>query len=222
MSRQQLLLQGGCAKQQLPQRAGQAQLVLADDSCCSSTSALQAVRTAGFISRALTNSLFTRFRHLPAAADRSVSFHARFGAYFRTRTPRQGRDLAYAPFTAELLVAGSAPEVWRLSLAEGRFMSPLPAKSPGINAVGAWLRWAGGKAKAGCVQRICVLATSGLCATHAHVWGEAVLPAGICLHRLGVLVVLFSAMYVCGGCYLCTLPMLLTVVLVPSCWRCQA
>ncbi|KAF8054988.1 nol10 [Scenedesmus sp. PABB004] len=69
-------------------------------------------------------------------ADRSISFHARFGSYTKTRTPRQGRDLAYAHASAELLVVGSAPEVWRLSLAEGRFMAPLPAKSSGINACG--------------------------------------------------------------------------------------
>jgi hypothetical protein len=49
---------------------------------------------------------------------------------------RFGRDLAYAPFAAELLVVGSAPEVWRISLAEGRFMKPLPSKSPAINAAG--------------------------------------------------------------------------------------
>lgn len=69
-------------------------------------------------------------------ADRSLEFHARFGGYFRTRVPRFGRDLAYAPATAELLVVGSAPEVYRLSLEEGRFMAPLPARSPGINACG--------------------------------------------------------------------------------------
>eukprot|EP00878_Enallax_costatus_P035276 GHUV01039292.1.p1 GENE.GHUV01039292.1~~GHUV01039292.1.p1 ORF type:complete len:189 (+),score=7.13 GHUV01039292.1:683-1249(+) len=69
-------------------------------------------------------------------SDRSVSFHARFGTYFKTRTPRQGRDLAYAPFTAELLVVGSAPEVYRINLSEGRFMQPLPSKSMGINACG--------------------------------------------------------------------------------------
>ncbi len=50
--------------------------------------------------------------------------------------PRFGRDLAYAPFAAELLVVGSAPEVWRISLAEGRFLSPLPSRSPAINAAG--------------------------------------------------------------------------------------
>jgi ribosome biogenesis protein ENP2 len=45
--------------------------------------------------------------------DRTVCFHARFGSYHKTRVPRFGRDLAYAPFAAELLVAGSAPEVGR-------------------------------------------------------------------------------------------------------------
>jgi ribosome biogenesis protein ENP2 len=88
------------------------------------------------------------------AADRSVSFHARFGAYFRTRTPRQGRDLAYAPFSAELLVVGSAPEVYRINLAEGRFMTPLPAKSSGINACGACALW-GRISSAACHTPIC-------------------------------------------------------------------
>jgi len=44
-------------------------------------------------------------------SDRSVCLHARFGSYYKLRVPRFGRDIAYAPFTAELLVAGSAPEV---------------------------------------------------------------------------------------------------------------
>ena len=33
-------------------------------------------------------------------ADRSVTLHAKFGAYYRTRIPKAGRSLAYAPFTA--------------------------------------------------------------------------------------------------------------------------
>lgn len=50
--------------------------------------------------------------------------------------PKVGRDLAYCPFSAELLVAASAPEVYRLSLSEGRFMAPLPSRSPAVNACG--------------------------------------------------------------------------------------
>ncbi|GLC33816.1 hypothetical protein PLESTM_000122600 [Pleodorina starrii] len=68
--------------------------------------------------------------------DRSVMFHARFGSYYRTRVPKFGRDLAYFSPTAELLVVGSAPEVYRINLQEGRFMSPLPTTSPAVNACG--------------------------------------------------------------------------------------
>ena len=46
-------------------------------------------------------------------ADRHICFHARFGAYYSTRVPVFGRDLAYAPFSADLLVVGSASEVYR-------------------------------------------------------------------------------------------------------------
>lgn len=74
-------------------------------------------------------------------ADRSVCLHARFGSYYKLRVPRFGRDIAYAPFTAELLVAGSAPEVYRINLEEGRFMLPLPSRSPAINATGRQKSW---------------------------------------------------------------------------------
>ena len=46
-------------------------------------------------------------------ADRSIVFHAKFGAYHKTRVPHFGRDLAYVPFTADLMVVGSAPEIYR-------------------------------------------------------------------------------------------------------------
>lgn len=72
----------------------------------------------------------------PPPYPRSLCFHARFGAYYKTRVPKFGRDLAYCPFSAELLVAGSAPEVYRLNLAEGRFLAPLQCRSPGVNACG--------------------------------------------------------------------------------------
>ena len=37
---------------------------------------------------------------------------------------------------AELLVGASAPEVYRMSLSEGRFLTPLPSRSPAVNACG--------------------------------------------------------------------------------------
>lgn len=67
-------------------------------------------------------------------ADRSLHFHAKFGAYYQVRVPRFGRDLAYSKTSAELLVSGSAPEVYRLDLSEGRFMSPLQTRSQAVNA----------------------------------------------------------------------------------------
>jgi hypothetical protein len=122
--------------------------------------------------QAYVNHRATNTYMCPAAADRSVSFHARFGAYFRTRTPRQGRDLAYAPFTAELLVVGSAPEVYRINLAEGRFMTPLPAKSSGINACGA------------CdVQGLTLCITHGCASVFLHIRGSSVFVqagSGVC------------------------------------------
>jgi ribosome biogenesis protein ENP2 len=44
--------------------------------------------------------------------------------------------MAYAPYSAELLVVGSAPEVYRINLEEGRFMNPLSSRSSAINACG--------------------------------------------------------------------------------------
>lgn len=69
-------------------------------------------------------------------SDRGLAFHARYGSHLTARTPRQGRDLAYAPFTAQLLIGGSAPEVYRLDLSAGRFLAPLPSSAPAINACG--------------------------------------------------------------------------------------
>lgn len=68
-------------------------------------------------------------------ADRSVQLHARYGAHHRVRVPRAGRDLAFSPRTADLVVAASAPELYRLNLGEGRFLAPLASASPAVNAV---------------------------------------------------------------------------------------
>ena len=69
------------------------------------------------------------------AADRSISLHSRAGAHHRVRTPRQGRDLAYMPATADLVIAGSTPELYRLNLGEGRFMSSVPTTASAVSAL---------------------------------------------------------------------------------------
>lgn len=67
--------------------------------------------------------------------DRSVELHARYGRHFRARVPRAGRDLAYVQATADLIIAGSSSDVWRLNLEEGRFKAPLAARAEAVNAV---------------------------------------------------------------------------------------
>jgi ribosome biogenesis protein ENP2 len=69
-------------------------------------------------------------------ANRALEFHTRMGRHVTTRVPKAGRALAYLPTSAELLVGGSAPELWRLSLYEGRFLTPLASAIDGVNAVG--------------------------------------------------------------------------------------
>jgi ribosome biogenesis protein ENP2 len=69
-------------------------------------------------------------------ADRGLEFHTRMGKLHTTRVPKAGRDLAYLPHLAQLIVGGSAPEIWRLSLYEGRFLPPLRTVIDGVNALG--------------------------------------------------------------------------------------
>jgi len=69
-------------------------------------------------------------------ADRSVRFHAKFGNYYQTRTPRQGRDLAYSRNTGDLCVVGSSNEVWRLNLEQGRYLAPLESQCDELNVCG--------------------------------------------------------------------------------------
>ena len=69
-------------------------------------------------------------------ADRSIRFHAKFGNYYNTRTPKQGRDVCYSENTADLCVVGSSSEVWRLNLEQGRFLQPLESKCDELNVCG--------------------------------------------------------------------------------------
>ena len=66
--------------------------------------------------------------------DRSIHFHAKFGQYYSTRVPSFGRDLAYAPFSADLLVVGSAPEVYRCAPVYQLEHRNLPTSSGSANA----------------------------------------------------------------------------------------
>ncbi|CAO2831618.1 unnamed protein product [Amaranthus hypochondriacus] len=68
-------------------------------------------------------------------ADRSVNLHAKYGSHYSLRIPRPGRDLAYDCWSCDLLCAASSPDLYRINLAQGRFLASLPTKSPGLNVV---------------------------------------------------------------------------------------
>jgi ribosome biogenesis protein ENP2 len=64
-----------------------------------------------------------------AQADRSIDFHAQYGAHYRTRIPHYPRDLEYSPHNATLCVSASSNEVYRISLEEGKFLVPIHTSS---------------------------------------------------------------------------------------------
>lgn len=69
-------------------------------------------------------------------ADRSVWLHAKYGSHYQLRIPRMGRDLAYDCWSADLLLAASSPELYRINLEQGRFLAPISTRSSAINVLG--------------------------------------------------------------------------------------
>lgn len=67
--------------------------------------------------------------------DQCVEFHAAWGAYHRVKLPRAGRDMIYDPVTAELLIATSTSDVYRLDLEAGVYRPSYTSisGSPAIN-----------------------------------------------------------------------------------------
>ena len=56
--------------------------------------------------------------------DRTIDFHAPYGAHEKIRIPAFGRGMAYEPTSCELLVAAKGNNIFRLNLEEGRFSEP--------------------------------------------------------------------------------------------------
>lgn len=61
--------------------------------------------------------------------DRTVEFHAQYGFHHRLRVPKMGRSIAYDAETCNLLVGGSAAEVFRIDLEVGIFQASIPLKA---------------------------------------------------------------------------------------------
>lgn len=70
------------------------------------------------------------------SSDQSISVLTKSGSTLRVRLPWQGRDIAYLPFTTDIVVVGSASEIYRLSLSEGKFLTPLQSHASAINVCG--------------------------------------------------------------------------------------
>ncbi|CAN1795543.1 Nucleolar protein 10 [Linum perenne] len=68
-------------------------------------------------------------------ADRSVSLHAKAGKHYTLRIPRMGRDIEYDCWSCDLFCAASSPDVYRINLQQGRFLSSLNTQSPALNVV---------------------------------------------------------------------------------------
>jgi ribosome biogenesis protein ENP2 len=66
--------------------------------------------------------------------DRTIAFHAHYGAHETVRIPKFGRAMAYEPTTCELLVAASGTDVYRLNLEEGRFSQPWTTETADVSA----------------------------------------------------------------------------------------
>ncbi|XP_059667403.1 uncharacterized protein LOC132312873 [Cornus florida] len=68
-------------------------------------------------------------------ADRSVCLHAKYGSHYSLRIPRMGRDIAYDSWSCDLICAASSPDLYRINLEQGRFLSSLSTRSPALNVV---------------------------------------------------------------------------------------
>ncbi|KAB1222200.1 Nucleolar protein 10 [Morella rubra] len=81
-------------------------------------------------------------------ADRSVCLHAKYGKHYTLRIPRDektnylqssgkrmGRAIAYDCWSCDLLCAASSPDLYRINLEQGRFLSSLTTQSPAINVI---------------------------------------------------------------------------------------
>lgn len=68
-------------------------------------------------------------------ADRTIELHTSQGKHAKLRVPKFGRELGYYPANSELLVACAGSELYRLSLEEGRFLSPYTTAMNDINSI---------------------------------------------------------------------------------------
>ena len=67
--------------------------------------------------------------------DRTIEFHAAYGKHYTVRIPKFGRDMLYEKHSCDLVISASSPDVYRLNLEQGQFLSPYVSQSPSVNRV---------------------------------------------------------------------------------------
>lgn len=68
-------------------------------------------------------------------ADRTLAFHAAYGAHYAVRIPKSGRTMTYQQENCNVYVGASAPEIYVLNLDVGVFKAPLALPFDGCNSV---------------------------------------------------------------------------------------
>jgi ribosome biogenesis protein ENP2 len=68
-------------------------------------------------------------------ADRCVEVHQSSCKLHKLRVPKTPRDMTYHRPSCDLMVCGSSPDIWRLNLEQGRFLSSLTTSMPAVNVI---------------------------------------------------------------------------------------
>jgi len=68
-------------------------------------------------------------------SDRTLAFHAPYGAHYSVRVPKFGRDLVYGWENCDMYISTSGREVYRLNLESGQFKEPFELANAGCNKV---------------------------------------------------------------------------------------
>ena len=66
-------------------------------------------------------------------SDRTLNFHAPYGAHYSLRIPKFGRSMQYNSGLCDLYIAATGDEIYRLNLEEGRFKKPVSIGFTGCN-----------------------------------------------------------------------------------------
>ncbi|XP_052125716.1 nucleolar protein 10 [Frankliniella occidentalis] len=68
--------------------------------------------------------------------DRYVEIHSGPGRYYRLRIPKFGHDMKYHYPSCDLYLVGSSPQIYRLNLERGQFLSPYTSEASDIMCCG--------------------------------------------------------------------------------------